>query len=69
MCAAMSAWSGWLRHDHAEIHRQFAAAPAREQVVEAVWLLRRHDRRRGRNIGEAQVDVHAEAFAPWVRRP
>ena len=53
---------GVVGHDHSEIHRQFAAAPTREEVVEAMWLLRRHDRRRCRNIAEAKVDVHAEAF-------
>ena len=53
---------GVVRHDHSEIHRQFAAAPTGEEVVEAMWLLRRHDRRRGRNIAEAKVDVHPQAF-------
>ena len=51
-----------VRHDEAEIHRQFAAAPTGEQVVEAVGLLRGHDRRRCRSVGEAEVDGHAEAF-------
>ena len=53
----MSAWSGWFDDHDSQIHRQLAAAPAGEQVVQAVRLLRRHDRRRGRDVGEAQVDV------------
>ncbi len=49
-----------IRHDEAEIHRQLAAAPTGEEVVQAVRLARGHDRRRCRRVGESEVDGHAE---------
>ncbi len=53
---------GVVRHDHPKVHRQFPAAPSGEEVVQTVRLAGGHDRRRGRGVGEAEVDGHPEAF-------
>ena len=57
-----------VRHDDSQVHREFAVAPSRQQVVEAVWLPGRHDRGGRRYVGEAQIDVHLEPLGDRCER-
>ena len=49
-----------VRHDDAQVHREFATAPAGEQVVETMRVFRRHERRWRGGVGETEVDRHTE---------
>ena len=52
-----------IGHDDAEVHGEFAAAPPRQQVIEAVRLLGCHDRRRNGDRRVPEINVHLELLS------